>query len=161
MPRTTHTIAVTGDVTIDWLLLSSADEQGAAVDSIWMWGGAYPCHVLSSSGGAASHAHILRATAARAGRRDIAIVGPEVPREALASPLHPAYSHTFARIKTFPQESGTPNLSAWRIAAFLGTNPAREAPIQDEEPAPDEVDTLMIVDHAMGFRQQPIEPTRS
>lgn len=155
MQAGTRTITVTGDVSIDWLLLSSAGEQRGAVDFIWMWGGAYACRVLSSSGGAASHAKILRAAAVRAGLDDVTIVGPEVPQEALASPLHPAYTHTFARIQSFPRQAGSTGASAWRIAEFLGTNPARQLPAAAEGPVPASVDTLMIVDHAMGFRDRP------
>ena len=75
MPSQTRTIVVTGDLSIDWMLLSSADEGRGAVDFIWMWGGDYTCRALSSSGGAASHAEILRAAAQRRVSRDVLVVG--------------------------------------------------------------------------------------
>ena len=81
-----RTIVVAGDVSVDWLLPSSAGERRAPVDFIWMWGGAYACRAISSSGGAASHAKILRAAAQAAGLGDVTVIGPEVPAEALASP---------------------------------------------------------------------------
>jgi hypothetical protein len=156
MPGKTRTIAVTGDLSIDWMLLSSADEGRGAVDFIWMWGGDYACRALSSSGGAASHAEILRAAVAQAGLHDVLVVGPAVPAEALASPFHPGYTHTFASIRQFVRDSGRgDDARAWRIAQFLGTNPAREAPVAAGVPAPQTIDTLMIVDHELGFRHHP------
>jgi len=154
-PTRTCTIVVTGDVSIDWLLPSSAGERREAVDFIWMWGGAYSCRALSSSGGAASHAKILRAAARVAGLQDVRIIGPAVPKAALASPFHPAYTHTFARIQRFPRERGSTHEFAWRIAEFLGSDPAKEAPAAAAEPAPREIDALLIVDHALGFREHP------
>jgi hypothetical protein len=150
----TRTIVVTGDVSIDWLLLSSPSGGRGAVDFIWMWGGAYPCRALTSNGGAASHADILRSALAAAGREDVAIVGPEVPTEALCSPLHPAYTHTFARLEPFPRQVGLAGAEAWRIAEFLGSDPARQAPAAIAAAPPGIIDTLMIVDHAMGYRDQ-------
>ncbi len=157
MPSETRTIAVTGDLSIDWLMLSSAGERRGAVDFIWMWGGDYTCRALSSSGAAASHAKILRAAASRAGLDDVLVVGPAVPAEALASPFHPGYTHTFASIQRFARQTGgSSDALSWRIAEFLGTNPAREAPAAASGPAPQAVDTLMIVDHALGFRHHPV-----
>jgi len=155
MSTRTRTIVVTGDVSIDWLLPSSGGERRKAVDYIWMWGGAYACRAFSSSGGAASHAKILRAAARAAGLQDVRIIGPDVPRAALASPFHPAYTHTFARIQRFPRELGSAGESAWRIAELLGSDPAREAPAFATGPAPREIDALLIVDHALGFREHP------
>ncbi len=157
MPGETRTIAVTGDLSIDWLLLSSAGEGREAVDFIWMWGRDYTCRALSSRGGAALHAEILRAAASRAGLEDVLVVGPTVPVEALASPFHPGYTHTFASIRRFAREAGEAGERLpWRIAQFLGTNPAREAPVVAGVPASQAVDTLMIVDHALGFRHDPV-----
>ncbi len=151
---TTRTIVVTGDVSIDWLLLSAPGGGRGAVDFIWMWGGAYPCRALMSNGGAASHADILRSAVLVAGREDVAIVGPEVPPEALCSPLHPAYTHTFARLEPFPRQAGVGGATAWRIAEFLGSDPARQASAVAAETTPGTIDTLMIVDHAMGYRDR-------
>jgi hypothetical protein len=53
MPADTRTIVVTGDVTIDWLLLSEQRGRHGAVDFIWMWGGDYACRALAGAGGAA------------------------------------------------------------------------------------------------------------
>jgi hypothetical protein len=150
----TRSIVVTGDVSIDWLLLSSPSGGRGAVDFIWMWGGAYPCRALVSSGGAAAHAEILRSAVAAAGREDVQIVGPEVPAEVLSSPLHPAYTHTFARLEPFPRQVGVAGQEVWRIAEFMGSDPARQAPAGVAEPLPGIVDTLMIVDHAMGYRDR-------
>jgi len=154
MPTKTRTIVVTGDVSIDWLLLSSPSGGRGAVDFIWMWGGAYTCRALVSSGGAAAHADILRSAVAAAGREEVQIVGPEVPAEALCSPLHAAYTHTFARLEPFRRQAGVVGQEVWRIAEFMGSDPARQAPAGAAEPVPGIVDTLMIVDHAMGYRDR-------
>lgn len=155
MSDPTRTIVVTGDVTIDWLLLSSAGKPAGGLDSIWMWGGdAYACRALAGVGGAASHADILRHTVAQGGLAGLRIVGPRVPAEALASPHHPGYSHTFADIASFPRATGDGHESAWRIAEFKGTDPARRAPVGHEGPASATPDTLVIVDHAIGYRER-------
>ncbi len=156
MANEKRTIAVTGDVSIDWLLLSSAREGRGAVDFIWMWGADYACRALSGRGGAALHAEILNAAVSVAGLDDVRVVGPSVPVEAMASPFHPAYTHTFASIQqvAVPAAFGGEAL-AWRIAQFLGTNPAREVGFAGRGPAPRAVETLIIVDHALGFRDHP------
>jgi hypothetical protein len=153
MSPSTRTIVVTGDVTIDWLLQSAAGEQAEALDFAWMWGGSYACRALASAGGAASHADILRHTVEAGGLEGLSIVGPRVPAEALASPHHPGYAHTFANIERFPREMGDKRRSAWRIAGFKGTDPARSAPAGADRPAPPAADTVMIVDHAIGYRE--------
>ncbi len=98
MSPTTHTIVVTGDVTIDWLLQSAAGGQAGALDFAWMWGGSYACRALASAGGAASHADILRHTVTAGGLEGLSIVGPRVPRRgpgvAAATPATPTRSPT-------------------------------------------------------------------
>ncbi len=154
MPPLPRTIVVTGDVTIDWLFLSAAPRQSEALDFIWMWGGGYACRALASAGGAASHADILRRTVQAGGLDDVEVVGARVPAEALASPRHPAYAHTFADIEQFPRRSGEAGGTAWRIAEFKGTDPARTAPERAVPRAPEHVDTVLIVDHAAGYRDE-------
>ncbi len=150
MTPPTRTIVVTGDVTIDWLLLSHAPRRDAALDFNWMWGGDYSCRALASSGGAASHADILRRTVKIGGLEHINVVGARVPRAALASPRHPSYPHTFADIEQFPRKVGGRCGTAWRIAEFKGTDRARRRP--PVAPPPTQVDTVLIVDHAIGYR---------
>ena len=153
MPAAARTIVVTGDVTIDWLLLSEHRGRHGAVDFIWMWGGDYACRALAGAGGAASHADILRHTIEASGRDDVRVVGPQVPPEALMSPRDPAYAHTFADIAPFPRTLGDARQRAWRIAEFKGTDPARTLVPGAGGPPPQDVDTVMIVDHAGGYRQ--------
>ena len=153
MPPAARTVVVTGDVTIDWLLLSEAPKQNGALDFIWMWGGDYACRALASAGGAASHADILRRTVKAGGLQHIEVVGARVPRAALASPRYPGYAHTFADIERFPREIDGAEGSAWRIAEFKGTDPVRKKPAGEAPPAPAAADTVLIVDHAIGYRQ--------
>ena len=154
-----RTIAVTGDVTIDWLLQSAAGLQAEALDFAWMWGGSYACRALASAGGAASHADILRHTISEGDIAGLTVVGPVVPAEALASPSHPAYAHTFATIARFPREVGDTSDPVWRISEFKGTDPARRTST-DDRPVPDDLDTVMIVDHAIGYRESCVDLTR-
>ena len=119
-----RTIVVSGDVSVDWLLPSSAGERRAPVDFIWMWGGAYSCRAISSRGGAAAHARILRAAADAAGLTHVTVAGPDVPPEALASPYHASCSCTYALIQRVPRELGVDGPAVWRIADFLGMDPA-------------------------------------
>jgi hypothetical protein len=144
-----RTVVVTGDVTIDWLLLSHAPRKGAALDFNWMWGSGYAGRALASAGGAASHAAILRHTVRANGLSAVNVVGATVPRAALSSPRHPSYAHTFADIEQFPRELGETG-TAWRIAEFKGTDPARRQ--ATAAPPPEVVDTILIVDHAIGYR---------
>ena len=156
-----RTIAVAGDVSVDWLLTSSAGERRAPVDFIWMWGGAYACRAISSSGGAASHAEILRAAAQAAGLSGVTVIGPDVPAEAQASPYQRICTSTYARIQRFPRELGSQGEeTAWRIAEFLGSDPAPATSAGEQEPAPDRIDTLLLVDHAQGYRDRPAGLTR-
>jgi hypothetical protein len=84
------------------------------------------------------------------------VSGPEVPREALASPLHPSYTQTFARLQSLPRAANSTDGHAWRIAEFLGISPARQAPAKAQVPPTSEtIDALMIVDHAIGYRHRP------
>jgi hypothetical protein len=155
-PARPRTIAVAGDVSVDWLLPSSAGERRAPVDFIWMWGGTYSCRAISSSGGAAAHSRILRAAADAAGLDHITIVGPEVPAEALASPYHASYACTYALIQRVPRELGVDGPSVWRIADFLGSDPApRGEQLTTQVPPPKRIDTLLLVDHAQGYRDRP------
>jgi hypothetical protein len=152
MATTARTVVITGDVSIDWLLLSQAPQERGPLDSIWMWGGDYAGRLLVSAGGAASHAEILRRTVAAAGMEDTEILGAHVDPEALRSPFHPGYSHTFADIARFPKTLADRNETAWRIAEFKGTSQAK-APGEHEPPhAPDNVDTVLVVDHSIGYR---------
>lgn len=153
MPPAARTVVVTGDITIDWLLLSQAPKQSGALDFIWMWGGDYACRALASAGGAASHADILRRTVKANGLQHIHVIGARVPRAALASPRYPGYAHTFADIERFPREIGGAEGTAWRIAEFKGTDPARKKPAGAAPPAPPAADTVLIVDHAIGYRE--------
>jgi ATPase family associated with various cellular activities (AAA) len=154
MPDTKRTVVVTGDVTIDWLLLSEAPREHGTLDFIWMWGGDFACRQLASAGAAASHAEILRRTVEAAGLDGVDIVGARVPPEALASPRHPGYAHTFADIAEFPRVIDGHGETAWRIADFKGTDPARSEPPVEPPPAPDAVHTVLVVDHAIGYRDR-------
>jgi hypothetical protein len=154
--KSPRTIVVAGDVSVDWLLPSSAGERRAPVDFIWMWGGAYSCRAISSRGGAAAHARILRAVAEASGLAHITVVGPEVPPEALASPYHASCSCTYALIQRVPRELGVEGSAVWRIADFLGSDPApRGEPAIAPVPQPGRIDTLLLVDHAQGYRDRP------
>ena len=124
-----------------------------------MWGGAYACRAISSSGGAAAHTRILRAAADAAGLTDVTVIGPDVPVEALASPYHGAYTYTYARIQRFPRELGLGGATAWRIAEFLGSDPAPAPPPTGEVSALERIDTLLLVDHAQGYRDRPGNPS--
>ncbi len=152
MANSTRTVVITGDVTIDWLLLSQAPRERGALDFIWMWGGDYAGRQLASAGGAASHTDILRRTVAAAGLDDVEIFGADVSPDALRSPFHPCYSHTYADIAEFPRTLGDRSDTAWRIVEFKGTNPAKSGPGCEPPRAPDKVDTVLIVDHAIGYR---------
>jgi hypothetical protein len=145
-----RTIVVTGDVTIDWLLLSHAPRKSAALDFNWMWGSGYAGRALASAGGAASHADILRRTVKAHGLTHVRVLGARVPRAALASPRYPSLAHTFADIERFPREVGAPG-TAWRIAEFKGTDPAQRR--TEAGAPPEEADTILIVDHAIGYRE--------
>ncbi|HMK93206.1 MAG TPA: AAA family ATPase, partial [Thermoleophilia bacterium] len=101
----------------------------------------------------ASHDDILRHTLKETGSTEVEVVGPVVPPRALASPRQPGYAHTFALIERFPREVGDRRRSAWRIAEFKGTDPLRGAAAGHDRPLPP-ADTLAIVDHGMGYRDQ-------
>jgi hypothetical protein len=149
------TIAVAGDVSVDWLLPSSSGERRAPVDFVWMWGDAHTCRALSSAGGAAGHAKILRAAAEAAGLTDLTVVAPEVPPEALASPYQATTTATFARIARYPRELGLDGELVWRIAEFLGSDPASPSEPPPPITPPTRLDALLLVDHAHGYRDRP------
>jgi len=155
MAQNKQTIAVMGDVAIDWLLMRPGGKTARDIDLAWAWNTGFAGRMISTVGGAAHHAEIIAALVARDERAGMAVAGPAVPAEALSSPDYGAFARSYTSWAPFPVSLGDKTQYTWRITSFLGESP----PAEDEEPpaspsaaAPD---VLVLDDHNLGFRDHP------
>ena len=119
------TILATGDVTVDW---SFVDLGGAPTDAgsmAWAWSEGFDVNAVRFAGGAARLADMLGAVADRSAR-DVLVIGPALPAEALASPLDASVTRTFSSVARFPA-SRTDRRPVWRLRTLLGAASRRRA----------------------------------
>ena len=97
------TIAIAGDVTIDWMLLNPGGGP-AGIEFHEIWGAGFECAAAAQAGGAAMLAGLMERLVAAdqtlaIGRR---VVGPVIPREALASPAYDGLNRTWTSWALLP-----------------------------------------------------------
>ena len=83
MAQNKQTIAVMGDVAVDWLLMRPGGQTARDIDLAWAWSTGFAGRLISAVGGAAQHAELIAALVARGERAGVAVTGPVVPAEAL------------------------------------------------------------------------------
>lgn len=167
METSVKAIEVTGDVTIDWMIISPRGLNDEIIEFTEMWGAGLSCRAVSQPGGAALQTDILKAIVkAKAGTKPglksekaeeqvaIEVSGPSVSKKNMASPGYEGAERTYISWSLFPREKGDSQDNVWRISKFWGEDPATvkaPAPVP-EEPQGETPDLLVVEDLNLGFR---------
>jgi len=150
-------VEVTGDATVDWMLMNPRGPHAEAIEFTQMWGAGISCRAVSQPGGAALLASMLEATAASQPKASsgLKITGPPVSRRALVNPAYEGFDRTFISWSLFPKTRGDRRDYVWRISEFWGQDPkAAVAPTPDAESQKGESPDLLVIDDSnLGFRQ--------
>jgi hypothetical protein len=153
MPARKTTVAVVGDVTIDWMLTVPDPVSGPAIELAWAWGTGRTANLSACAGGAAA-ARELIAAAVKDARLPARVVGPHVPAKVLARPADDTFTRTYTAWAPFRMSADRRAEKAWRISSYLG-----EAPSRAGSPPPvagaDTADVLVVFDLHMGFSDAP------
>lgn len=151
---TKQTVAVVGDVVIDWTLAVPHFTGARGLDLAWVWGTGQPASLSAAPGGAAVARDLLAAAAKDAGLQ-VRVVGPRVSPAALARPGDTTFTRSHSAWRPFPRSLREPDQSAWRIATYLGEEPAQAAIGGAAAPGADGADALLLVDLRRGFADAP------
>jgi ATPase family associated with various cellular activities (AAA) len=154
------TIEVTGDVTIDWMLLSSRGLDDEALEFTQIWGSGISCRVVSQPGGAALQTRILKALLGEGKDKkegnpvEIKVLGPSVSKAELASPGYKGFEKAFSSWSVFPKERGSKEI-AWRISEFWGEDLAvPQAYVYESDEQKAAAPDLMVIDDSnQDFRE--------
>lgn len=155
-PRTA-TILFTGDSFVDWSIVDPFARADETLDLSWLIGTSGEVHAAATPDGARRAAEITaEAIAGRpAGSPPVAVVGPELPPEALTSPFDTRVTRSFSLVTEFPRSLSDTSRRAWRIARAWGLQPAA-APDPFLPPLGDRtVDVLAIHDVGFAYRTAP------
>lgn len=150
------TIAVAGDVSVDWQVILPQGARSTGLDLLWAWSTFNEAQLAAAAGGAALLGEIVAAAAAD---RDasVAVVRPSVPPEALARPDVDDFVRLVASWSAFPAPVGSDG-PAWRIAEFLGrSEPARSAARGPGLEATEAAELVVLGDLSLGFRADPAQ----
>ncbi len=120
------TIAVVGDVTVDWMFINPGGGP-AGIEYPEIWGGGFECRAAAQPGGAALLAGLTETLLAAdpppaAGFR---VAGPAVPAQALASPAYAGLNRTWTSWALHPRSLGEKKAFAWRMVGFWGQTLSR------------------------------------
>lgn len=137
-------IAVAGDVTVDWAIVTPPG-LGSNLQLAYLWEREGTVTVSAMPGGAALVASLLRAITG-----DV-VVSSELPPGALNDPRVASLTRTFTAWKSFPLRVGSSH-GRWRLAEFLGWIGKAEGGVAERiSQAP----VVVIDDAALGFRERP------
>jgi hypothetical protein len=154
MPAGKTTVAVVGDVTIDWRLHLPDRLEGPAIDLAWAWGTGRAAGLASGAGGAALVSE-LSAAVLKDVRSPAKVVGPRISARALAQPGDATFARSYTAWAGFPASTDRPGETAWRIASYLGDDVPRPGTAPDAVPGAEGADVLAIVDMHLGFGDAP------
>jgi hypothetical protein len=134
-------LVVTGDSTIDWLVIipDSSDRAGQ------------PVQLRARPGGAARLSDGIRA--ALSARGSGSVIGPSLPQESLVNPSDTQTTRTYSIWQPYSLEGGS-NRRVWRMHRNLGISQGSHHAAVDEHQA-ETPDLLVIEDVNTGFRSQP------
>lgn len=147
-------IVVTGDPTVDWLLVVPRPVDGPALGVSYQWENRSSVHVTAEPGGAALLRDVLAAVDPPGGVGGI-VPPPGVLQDAQST----AVTRTFAVWQPFPPggsggaggADGSSN-AVWRLGRFLGQYPVAAASVWDATP-PETAPACLVIDDAnLGFR---------
>lgn len=147
-------ILATGDVTVDWSFVELSGSTGDPLSMAWAWNEGIDVRAVRSVGGSARVGDMLAAMAARGGG-EVEVIGPELPPEALSSPLDTRVTRTFSSVGRFPRSTAD-RTAVLRIQRFWGRHPS-ESFSSFTPPLEGSVDVVAINDLALDYRQRPDE----
>jgi hypothetical protein len=140
-----RSVVVTGDVTIDWHVARtrSPGSDGSS------WSPRDRVHARARPGGAALLGELMAAAG------PARVHGPTLPSGPVA-PDDPRWTRSWAVWSPHPFRAGGPRDEppAWRVAEFLGLDPAGGPP-RPLESDPDDPALVVLDDAALGFRDHP------
>lgn len=136
-------IAVAGDVTVDWTIVTPPG-MGSNLQLAYLWEREGTVTVSAMPGGAALIAALAR------GLGSLQVVEPTLPEGALSDPRHPGVTRAFTNWKSFPLRLGSTH-GRWRLSEFLGWVGATE-PVTRERPA--NAPVVVLDDANLGFRNR-------
>jgi len=148
------TVAVVGDVIIDWMLAVPDFAGGKGLEMAWVWGTGRAASLSAAAGGAAVARDLLAAVVKDA-RLPVRVVGPRVSPGALGRPGDAAFTRSHTAWMPFVRSLDQRDERAWRIAMYLGEEPARAGAGPTAVPAADGADALLVVDLRRGFADAP------
>lgn len=148
-----YTIHVTGDPTIDWMLVVPEVIAPAALQVSYQWDARVPVQIVSQPGGAALLSMLLDAASNPACTDQVVVTGPVILENATRDPANNAVTRTYTVWQPYPA-SVRGGALVWRMQQFLGAHRALEGvtPAAEPTPAPD---CLVIDDANFGFREHP------
>lgn len=148
-----RTIHITGDVTIDWAILSPHGSASTLYAS-YRWDQPATVQMSPLPGSAAFIYELIHAVTSTAeSPRLLHADGPRLPADALRNPAEHTVSRTFALWRLNPTRTGAAT-AAWRLDDFLGLQPGEDVPSQDLVPDTP-IHCLVIDDANLGFRDLP------
>ena len=149
-------ILATGDATVEWTFVDPHARGAGEVDMTWLVTAGNEVQALCMPG-AAGRAHELIAAAAAAQGDGVRpeVLGPQLPPEALTSPLDARVTRLYGLLRRFPRSTTARGETAWRIAHVWGLQRAEQPdpflpPLLD-----DGVDVVAIQDLSLGYRDRP------
>jgi hypothetical protein len=148
-----RTVAVVGDVIIDWMLAVPDFASGKGVEMAWAWDRGQAAGLSAAAGGAAVTRDLL-AAAVRDARLPVRVVGPRVAPSALARPDDATFVRSHTAWMPFVRSAEQRGETAWRIAMYLGEQPAGAGGAPAVAGA-DGADALLAVDMRRGFADSP------
>jgi hypothetical protein len=154
MPAKKTTVAVVGDVTVNWMLSLPDSVDGPAIELAWAWGTGHVAGLSASVGGAAE-LHRLALAATADVRPPVKVVGPRIPARVLTQPGDGTFAHSHTAWAPFRRSADQPGEKAWRIASYLGDEPPARGSAPAAVAGAGDSDVLAIVDMHLGFGDDP------
>jgi len=148
-----QTVAVVGDVIIDWMLAVPDFTGSKGLEMAWAWDRGQAAS-LSAAAGGAPVARDLLATAVKDARLPVRVVGPRIDRGALTRPGDTAFNRSHTAWFPFDRSRDRPDEKAWRIAMYLGEEQAHAGPAQAIAGDAD-AGAILVVDMRRGFADAP------
>jgi hypothetical protein len=137
-------IAIAGDVTVDWLLALPEAAPPDAASLTYVWETEAGPSLSSQAGGAALVGDILRA-AGQVDAHQITLSSPEPTQQALIDPSNRRYVRSFSTWKRVPSEVGSRD-RVWRMDRFLGWHRAADDSEADDVSILDPRSTCLFVE---------------
>lgn len=138
-------VAVLGDVTVDWAILSGRG-VAANLELPYLWDRRGTASLSPMPGGAALIGRLIEAMSAGP------VLAQELAPQARTDPRWTAVTRTFATWTTFPRSPGDV-AESWRMSAFLGQEQGVGA--SPALPVPVHARVVVVDDANLGFRDDP------